>query len=207
MSLRSVALVGIDGSGKSTQTELLEQRLRTEGSSVVRIHPYGWKLLPLNARGPSLDGSSADGPSSSRLGRQLIALAELVDLGVYLWLATARVWLSRVLRRRRTVLLSDRSAAATLVKHRRRGTFGPGIVDRWYRLVPTPRRTVWLRVDPAEAASRDGDFGIDYYEEHHARYHAASEEFGWTVVDASGRSVDEVHAELTRVLGLGPVRS
>lgn len=200
--LRTVAIVGIDGSGKSTQVRLLARTLEDAGARVVSVHPFGWKLLSLATSATTGPPARAEafGPRTGAM-RQMVALAELADIGAYLWIAQLRFRMLSLVSARPAWLLSDRSAVDVLIKQRRRGLLGDAFLSWWQRILPQPQVTVWLRTDPEVARDRDREFPPSYYEDLHELYGEASEQFGWCVLDSSGRTSAAVHDELMRVLG------
>ncbi|SCL18284.1 thymidylate kinase [Micromonospora nigra] len=185
--LRAVALIGIDGSGKTTQAHRLAQAL-TEAGSPATYHR--------NAGGRRWLGRLAQRlgrPDAQRLvGRSGVLVVE----SVLRWLAIAAALLTCLATGR--VAVMDRYAACQYASIR---AHGGG--SRWervarlgYRLFPAPRVTFLLTVDPVEAYQRIERRGTDH--ESMPYLHAADlayrtlPEFGtFVVVDATG-SPDEV---------------
>lgn len=200
--LHSVALVGMDGSGKSTQSTLLREALTQQGARVVLIHPFGRKLLSII---PSrlTPQPATERPSSrpSPLAR-IAALAELIDIGLYLWAVAGVCWVLALIGRQDVWLVSDRSFDDLLVKHTRRGTLGRAVRSIVRKLVPTADTTIWLQTEPSVAMERDHDFQAAYYEELYALYQATAAEYGWQIVPTAGLSPHAVSASVVERLGL-----
>jgi dTMP kinase len=205
--LRTVAVVGVDGSGKSTQAILLRQDLSRDGAQVVMIHPLGWKFLWITVPAGPAPFACGEGASVGRTVRRIIALAELADISLYLW-STHLWYLAVAVTRRRVVwIVSDRSAADVLIKQWRRCSLPEPLLKFWYRVVPRPQLTIWLHTDPAVAAHRDTEFPLSYYEEFHELYERASKRFRWQVVTSSHLTVQGVRHEISQIMrehfGLG----
>ena len=204
--LQSVALVGMDGSGKSTQSALLRQTLLRQGTPVVLIHPFGRKLLAI------IPGRLTPQPSSQ--GRQtkpapmqrLAAIAELLDIGLYLWAAYIRCVLWALWRRGAVWLVSDRSFEDLLVKHQRRGTLSTAVIGLLRRLVPPVDQTIWLQTAPRVAMERDQDFQAAYYEELDALYRRVAAERDWQIVPTTGRSPQAVFEDIAARIGLNTLQ-
>jgi energy-coupling factor transporter ATP-binding protein EcfA2 len=200
--LQSVALVGMDGSGKSTQSALLRQTLIREGTPVVLIHPFGRKLLTIIPGRFTPQPSSQGWHTTPSPTQRLAALAELIDIGLYLWAAYIRCVLWALWRRRAIWLVSDRSFEDLLVKHQRRGTFSTAAIEILRRLVPPVDQTIWLQTAPGVAMERDQDFQAAYYEDLDALYQRIAAERHWQIVPTTGRSPQAVFEDVAARIGL-----
>ncbi|MET8121722.1 dTMP kinase [Micromonospora sp. NPDC005189] len=168
--LRTVALIGIDGSGKTTQAHRLADALTAAG------RPAKYRR---NASGRRWLGRLAHRlgrPDAQRLvGRDGMLAVE----SVLRWLAIAIALLSCLLTGRTAVM--DRYSACQYASIRAHGG------HRWerlaragYRLFPTPQVTFLLAVDPEEAYRRIEKRGTDH------------ETMGWlTAADTAYRALPE----------------
>lgn len=185
--LRRIALIGVDGSGKTTQAHRLAAALDAAG----RPADY-WQ----NAGGRRWFGRVAQRlgrrDAQRLLGRHGMLLAELV----LRWLAIARALVRSALRRRIAVM--DRYAVCQYASIR---AHGGG--RRWerlaraaYRLFPSADMTFLLAVDPERAYERIEARGTDherltYLLAADKAYRALPEHPSFVVIDANG-TPDEV---------------
>jgi dTMP kinase len=180
-----VALIGIDGSGKSTQARRLAAWLTTQG------YPAEYRQ---NASGRHWFGQLAH-----RLGRRdaldLLGPRLLMAVETVLrWLAIARSL--RRARRTGTIAVMDRYGYcqdASVRAHRGRPS---RLVRALFRVFPTPTVTLWLALPPGEALRRVEVRGTDreepgYLAAFDAGYRALPEAPGFIMVDAAG-TPDEV---------------
>ncbi|MFD2766521.1 dTMP kinase [Micromonospora eburnea] len=149
---RTIALIGIDGSGKTTQAHRLAEALTAAG------HPAAYHR---NAGGRRRLGRLAH-----RLGRpdaqRLVGRNGLLAVESALrWLAIALALLSCLVTGRTAVM--DRYSACQYASIRAHGG------QRWerlaragYRVFPAPRITILLTVDPVEAYRRIERRGTDH---------------------------------------------
>ncbi|MFF5173848.1 dTMP kinase [Micromonospora sp. NPDC000089] len=188
-----VALVGVDGSGKSTQAKALARRLAAAGVPATYFENAGGRPL-WNALARRL--GRRDGVHL--FGRRVYPALE----ASVRWLAIARSVLAVRLTGRVGVM--DRWTWCQYVIMRARVDRGEWLVRAAYRLFPRPDLVCFLAVPPASAQRRVSERGIDTEELAHltaldAAYRALPE-FGSFVVIDGDRTPDEVAAALDRVL-------
>ena len=178
----AIALVGADGSGKTTQAHRLADALTASG-----LHAHYRR----NAGGRHWFGKlavrlgRADG--DDLLGRRAMLLVE----SVLRWLAILRTLLRRSVTGEIAVM--DRYAVCQYASLRARGA-RPAAEYRArlaYRLFPAPDITFLLAVDPAVAHDRIDARGYDHEEMSYLRaaaeaYRSLPEYPGFVVVDANG---------------------
>ncbi|SBT50148.1 dTMP kinase [Micromonospora narathiwatensis] len=180
--LRAVALIGIDGSGKTTQAHRLAEALTAAG------HPATYHR---NAGGRRWLGRLAHRlgrPDAQRLvGRDGLLAVE----SVLRWLAIALALLSCLVTGRTAVM--DRYSACQYASIRAHGG------QRWerlaragYRVFPAPRVTILLTVDPAEAYRRIERRGTDH------------ESMGWLTAAATAYRTLPEYADFLVVDANGP---
>ena len=193
--LRTVALIGVDGSGKTTQAHLLADDL------AARSLPATYRR---NAGGRRWFGRLAvalgrrDG--DDLLGRRAMLFVE----SLLRWLAILRTLLRRTLTGEIAVM--DRYAACQHASLRARHA-GPAAERRArlaYRLFPRPDVTFLLAVDPAVAYDRIESRGYDHEEMSYLRaatvaYAALPEYADFVVIDAN-RTPAEVTESLRAAL-------
>ncbi|MFG2104459.1 dTMP kinase [Micromonospora echinaurantiaca] len=188
--LRAVALIGIDGSGKTTQAHHLADALTAAGRPATYHRNAG--------------GRRWLGRVAQRLGRpdaqRLVGRNGLLAVeSVLRWLAIAAALLSHLVTGR--VAVMDRYSACQYVSIRAHGG------RRWerlarvgYRLFPAPQVTFLLAVDPAEAYRRIERRGTDhesirYLTAADTAYRTLPEYPTFVLVDA-GRSAEEVSRQI-----------
>jgi dTMP kinase len=189
---RTIALVGIDGSGKTTQAHRLADALASEGlNAAYRRNAGGRRWFGrLSAR----LGRGDD--AEDLLGRRAMLFVE----SVLRWLAILRTLLRRALTGEITVM--DRYAVCQYASLRARAA-QPAAERRArlaYRLFPTPDVTFLLTVDPQVAHDRIEARGYDhestdYLSAAATAYRSLPEYPGFVVIDANG-TPDEVAAEI-----------
>lgn len=192
---RTIALVGIDGSGKTTQAHRLADELVAAGVHAAYRRNAGGRhwFRRLAVRLGRRDGEDL-------LGRRGMLLVEFF----LRWLAILRTLLRRTLAGE--VAVMDRYAVCQYVSLLARGG-GPGAVRLArlaYRLFPAPTRTIFLDVDPAVAHRRIESRGYDsetmeYLNAAAAAYRSLPEYSGFVIVDANGEP-DEVAARIRAVI-------
>lgn len=194
-----MALVGIDGSGKTTQAHRLAAALTEAGGSATY-----WQ----NAGGRRWLGRVARRLGRADGRRLLGRTGMLVAESVLRWLAIAQALIRSAPRRRIAVM--DRYAVCQYASIRVQGG------RRWerlarlaYRVFPAPDITFLLAVDPAEAYQRIELRGtdhetLDYLAAADRAYRSLPEFAEFVVIDAN-RTPDEVSRAIRdRVLGSVP---
>ncbi|KXK59025.1 thymidylate kinase, partial [Micromonospora rosaria] len=192
--LRAVALIGIDGSGKTTQAYRLAEALTAAGRPATYHR---------NAGGRRWLGRLAHRVGRADAQRLVGRSGLLVVESALRWLAIATALVSCLLTGRTAVM--DRYTACQYVSIRAHGG------QRWerlarvgYRLFPPPQVTFLLALDPAEAYRRIEERGtdhetMDYLTAADAAYRALPEAATFVVVDA-GRPMDEVTRQIQAYL-------
>ncbi|MEU8072668.1 MULTISPECIES: dTMP kinase [unclassified Micromonospora] len=182
---RIVALIGIDGSGKTTQAHRLAQALTAAGIPATYHRNAG--------------GRRWLGRLAQRVGRpdaqRLVGRGGLLAVeSVLRWLAIALALLSCLVTGRTAVM--DRWSACQYASIR---AHGGQRWERWaragYRIFPAPQVTFLLTVDPAEAFRRIERRGTDHESmawltAADAAYRALPEYGGFVVVDGNGPPED-----------------
>jgi dTMP kinase len=147
---RIIALVGIDGSGKSTQAATLAAALRNRGERARAFENPGGR--------PVLDGVAhrlgrADG--GALIGRRGRVAMEITVRTVAIARAVAWARLTG------GTAVMDRYAVCQLATMHARGDEGARLVSTLARLAPAPDALVYLKVDPTEAQRRVSARGRD----------------------------------------------
>jgi dTMP kinase len=188
-SPRTIALVGIDGSGKTTQAHRLADALAASGLQAVYRRNAGgrrWfgRLAARLGRGDDAE---------DLLGRRGMLFVE----SVLRWLAILWTLLRRAFTGEITVM--DRYAVCQYASLRARGA-SERRARLAYRLFPKPDVTFLLAVDPWTAHDRIEARGydhetVDYLSAAATAYRTLPEYPSFVVVDANG-TPDEVAAEI-----------
>lgn len=193
--VRTIALIGTDGSGKTTQARRLAAELAAIGLPAAYFRHAGGRRWFGRLAG-RLGRADAD----ALLGRRSMLLVE----SVLRWLAILRTLLRRTLTGEIAVM--DRHAACQYASLRARSA-APGAERRArlaYRLFPAPDVTVLLTVDPRAAQRRIDTRGydhetLDYLTASAAAYRSLPEFPRFVVVDGNG-TPDEVAAAIRTAL-------
>lgn len=194
---RTIALVGVDGSGKTTQARVLAAEMVAAGlPAAYRQNAGGRHWL---GRLATLVGRS---DAEDLFGRR----GTLVIESALRWLAIARTLLRRAVRREIAVM--DRYAVCQFASLRAHGArpsaeWGARLA---YRLFPRPDVTFFLSVDPEVAQERIERRGydtetMDYLRAATDAYRSLPEYPTFVVIDANG-TLDQVTKALKAEIGL-----
>ncbi|MFI6332516.1 dTMP kinase [Micromonospora chersina] len=188
-----IALVGVDGSGKSTQARALARRLTARGVPATYFENAGGRPL-WNRLARAL--GRADGPAL--FGRTLYPALEATVRALAMARTVLVAWLTG-----RTAVL-DRWTWCQEVIMAARGDRGRRAVRAGYGVFPRPAVVCFLATSPEVAQRRVAARGIDTEELAHLRAldgaYRALPEFGSFVVLDGNADPDEVAAALDRAV-------
>jgi thymidylate kinase len=211
-----VALSGLDGSGKSSQAELLRDELdrlgvraRIAWMSLTHHPPWLMRLsssvkalLHPFARGTAEPASGADGAEPADPGKELRRRSRVVGFGWSLLLALQHGLTMRRLtapaRRRGEVVICDRYLLDAWVElHYDYGevrSFGVHLA-LMRLLAPRPRHAYLLDIDPVAATERKADFDAAANARRAELYRAGHDGLGVRRLDGH-RSIESLNAEI-----------
>jgi dTMP kinase len=197
-----ISFEGIDGSGKSTQAQLLADHLRAQGRDVVLTREPGGSPGAEEIRALVLQGDTDRWSAETE---------------ILLFTAARRDHLERTIRPALAagkVVICDRFADSTrMYQGLSRGDLRH-TVDKLHALMigMEPDLTILIDMDPAKGLSRAlsrqtieerfEDFGEELQAKMRAGFLTLAEEFAdrFVVIDG-GRSIDDVSADIVRVAG------
>ncbi len=189
-----VAVIGIDGTGKSTQTGLLAEGLRRDGIPASSFENPGGRpaLNALALRLGRRDGQDL-------VGRRAVVVIETAIR----FAAIARALL--IARATGQVAVMDRYSPCQYAMMRARGDRGERVVRRIFGAFPAPDVTVLLEA-PAAVAQRRVDLRgkdheeLDYLRALDAAYRSLPEAATFEELDAGG-AINDVQAALRALVG------
>lgn len=211
---RLVVLLGVDGTGKSTQARLLADEAEERGIDAIAVWSR-WKpfvLRPLMAVGKRVSAGAAD----SRAGayeQHLSFKRRVFRLGVvrraWEWLASFDYGVQTIPRivaagRAAELVIADRYYQDALVDMGANYGTQPPRARGLFRLFPHPDHVIVLDAPEEVAFDRKHDVpSIDYLRQRRPLYLELAKRHGWSVVDAT-QSAEDVHAEVAGIVWSTP---
>jgi len=199
---RVITVSGLDGSGKSTQVEMLRAALVAAGENVHDFHAIQFSIAQRlrnavrRARGKS--ASPGEGAAVTSAGPVGIA-ARRAALPIDMW--RYRRLLRKLAREGVTTVLTDRYFYDALVNI----AFLAKSETPGRARIPRPDHGFYLRVAPAEIVKRDRvpEQGVAYLEQKFALYEQLAEREALVIIDG-GRAAEQVAADLAAAVGDEP---
>lgn len=201
-----IALIGLDGAGKTTLSELLADSLRKQGLKVYVIQPFRYFLLePLMAvvrvAAKLFRGSSNEArhpllfrgkkPFLARQWPYLVALDNLFYDLIYIKPKLLSGY----------YVISDRYFYDLAINFDYYG-YSCKHAGRFYRrVVPKPDITFVLDLSPDKAIVRAEELDINYYRQQRKRYLNLARDFGFYIINAEN-SIKEVLNDIEGILSL-----
>jgi thymidylate kinase len=222
---RSVALIGIDGAGKSTVAHDVVGRLPFDAgylymgvnldASPVMLPTTRLALAIKRRRGGRADMTAGHGESASRRNGPIASIRRLVRIANWLAEEGYRALLARRIQRRPAVVVFDRHFfcdyyASAVAPGRRRGLdarIHGYVLRRWY---PRPDLTLFLDAPPEVLVARKGGETVERLAQRRLEYLDLQGVMPtYQVVDADrplGEVVDDVVGRIVAFVG-GPTRA
>lgn len=185
-----IAVLGPDGSGKSTMIEGLKERLARSRISIVQTHWWPEPRKPGEVSGPPVVDPHGQKPRGF-----LLSVAKTVWLWVRWW--RARLGPVGHVLSKRSMLISDRYFDDLAVDPKRYRFGGPMCFAKLlFRFAPRPDRVVILVGDAKEIHARKQEVSMNELKRQLVQYRELAEKLGGRaqLVDSS-RAVDQVQRD------------
>jgi thymidylate kinase len=166
-----ITFSGLDGSGKSTQAQLVLASLQEQGHGAILLHITRWTWV--NRIGEKLfTQKKRKRPSlSERLRLRLYRLTIMAVDIMRFWLFWMYVKVCG------QILICDRYFYDLGIQAIYKHEMSMRLANLYWRLVPRPSVAFWLQVQPGVAQQREGEHGADYYQAKGTLYREAISHF------------------------------
>ncbi|MEA1926159.1 MAG: hypothetical protein U9M90_02845 [Patescibacteria group bacterium] len=221
--MKLVLISGLDGSGKSTQIELLKNYLESRGKRVFYFHAVefsignAYKIFSKKRR--KLKTADKKAPSITKENQLQIQLRKIA-LRIDIW--RFKRLMKKLEKQGYDYILSDRFFYDSAINIEylsnlspfRKGRVGEGFLNRARNikspLIPIFQRgkpkiqnslSVYLQTSPRNIMNRDHvpDQGLEYLEKKKELYDAKTKVWNWKIIDGN-RSKEEIFEEMKLVL-------
>lgn len=198
--MRFITLSGVDGSGKSTQLELLRSMLEARDFQVASFHAVSFSLVEtVRARlfGSRSAGRSGGVTKTTELGLFFRKCFLLVDLLRF------RRFCRRLEKRGTDYLISDRSFYDSFINIAFLGgtSLDTAFIRFAFRHTVRPDVACYLRVTPERVMERvrPPEQGLQYLKDKTSLFEEATQRFGLTVIDAD-QDIDRVAEDIRSLI-------
>lgn len=185
--MKLITISGLDGSGKSTQIEMLKQTLERRGSKVFYFHAVQFslanKLASLLGHSMSKSGSGA---KSVTTATPFQIFLRKVFLRIDIW--RFKQLQSKLCNSGYAYILSDRYFYDSVVNIEYLSFKGKGsLASLKEAKLPFPDLAIYLETSPEEIMRRERvpDQGLEYLQKKKELYDAKTTEWNWKVIDGN----------------------
>jgi thymidylate kinase len=211
-----LVLSGLDGTGKSTQAQLLAERMRREGLNAVTV----WSRWEPNVTAPFIKLAKRSLQTTERVfesdysdftDAKRRAMRSSWKRGLWQFMVWSEYAMQirhrvRPALRRDTGVICDRYVYDTMIDIAINFSLSPDELETLFdhpllALFPKPATVVFLDIDPLAGSTRKDDgTPAEYLADRRAYYLEMARFLGAPVIDA-GRGIDEVFADLLTFIG------
>jgi len=211
---RLVVLLGVDGTGKSTQAQLLREEAQARGIDAVAVWSR-WNPLILRPFMATVRRMSAtNGDTRAQAYERQLSLKRRFSRvaavrAVWEWLASFDHGIQTiprvaVARRSAELVIADRYYHDALVDMGANYGMQPPRPRGLFRLFPKPDDVILLDAPEEVVFGRKHDVpSVDYLRHRRSLYLELAKRHGWPVVDAT-QSAEDVHAEVAGIIWSTP---
>lgn len=181
--MRIISFSGVDGSGKTTQAQLLTQWLTERGFNAVYVHTT-------KDKGQSRGASERFSNRAMRLLNYGVALKDIFKI----YLFTLRY------RGKKTTIITDRYYPDIIAKIRYRGVTNRLFERCIVSVLPQPSVSLLIQTEPAISHERDNDHTIEYHQAKKDIYSDLSRQYKELLLVDGSADQQSIHQKIRTIV-------